>query len=921
LKKPVFSLVGALVGLAVLLFAPFFFDGRVLWSQDIGRVYYPVAILLRQALVTLDPSPLVWNPDLGAGFPLIADGVSTPFYPLGWPLLILLSPARALTAGLFLGYLGAALAMAALARSLGLSRPAALLAAVSYGWCGFAVGHSVHVNVVAGLPFLPLCLLFLERASRGAAVRNATLAGVSWGLLCLGGHPQVALMTAALAASFGLFRFWPRPANREALLRSAGLIALFLAIGAGLSAAYYLPMAELAGQSVRPESGLSHAQAVAYSLPWPHLVSAVSPFFFFDAGGGGYWGAWNPAEMALYVGLPTLALAMAALHLRSREPLIRFLVAASALAILLALGDGTPLHGWVHALPVFRSLRAPARYVLLLDFALSLLAAHGLDALREAKGAIVRRFALLLVFASLGACALPLLEPLWRGRLVGDGWQDADWTTSSPWLLGYKWLLPPLWLGLTALWLAARDRTSATGWSAALVLLVAADLSSFAATSLGPHWARPDLVAQPDAAYRLASTAAADRVYLVSGPEPWRSASDLPLAMSFRSLNAYVSLPLARHAAYLREFWLSDQTAFRLLDAAAVSRVVDAWRRPLEPRSEVSGQEFSPRHPLFELGASATPRPVRLDLAGLEADRLQLVTALQEGSAIPQGAEVAVVTIESMPPAPPLRFVLRAGLETAERLYDERTAHRKPAPNLQAWSLVDRRSEGAFYLARFVWPEARALRSLQVDYVASAGRLLVFGGSLGAGSERQALTPFMDGHFEHLREQDGARLYASRGARQRAYAVHLRVHADSPADAVARVAHGGRPDDAVVVEDASAPTPTGTGPSTVSIRTDTPTQVELDAEMKGDGYVVLADTNYPGWQALVDGAPTAVYTANGMFRTVFVPSGAHRVRFEYVPKALYRGLVTTLLTALAAVALVALPDRRATTRSLPTPIP
>ena len=80
------------------------------------------------------------------------------------------------------------------------------------------------------------------------------------------------------------------------------MIALFLLIGAGLSAVYYLPMAELAGQSVRPESGLSRAQAVAYSLPWPHLVTAISPFFFFDPKASGYWGAWNPAEMAFYVG-------------------------------------------------------------------------------------------------------------------------------------------------------------------------------------------------------------------------------------------------------------------------------------------------------------------------------------------------------------------------------------------------------------------------------------------------------------------------------------------------------------------------------------------------------------------------------------------------------------------------------------------
>ena len=612
MKKPVLLLLGALVGLLVLLFAPFFFEGRVLWSQDIGRVYYPVAALLRQVLLTKDPAPLVWNPHLGAGFPLVADGVSTPFYPLHWPLLVLLPPARALTAALLLGYLGSALGMAAFALTLGASRPAAFVAGLAYAWCGFAVGHSVHVNVVAGLPFLPLSLLLLQRAKKGAPIRHVTLAGVSWGLLCLGGHPQVALMAAALAVGYGLLLLWPRPASAPALLRAAGLIGLFVAIGAGLSAVYYLPMAELAGQSVRPESGLSRAQAVAYSLPWPHLVTAVSPFFFFDAGAGGYWGAWNPAEMAFYVGLPTLILAGSALWLRPREPLVRFFAGVSAIAIVLALGDATPIQGLVHMLPVLRSLRAPARYVLLLDFSLALLGAIGLDALREASAATVRRAAWVVASAALLACGIPLLEPLWRGRLAGDGWQDADWATAPPLLLGYKWLLPPLWLGLTALWLRRRPDMATRAWAAAGVLLVAADLAAFAVTSLGPYWVRPETVA-PSPALLLAASAQPDRVYVVNGPEPWRSVSDLPLLLGFRSLTSYVSLPLARHAAYMRAFWLSDQTAWGLLDAAAVSHVVDSWRRPLDPRSEIAGQEFSPRHPLVGLGPGAGERRVRFD--------------------------------------------------------------------------------------------------------------------------------------------------------------------------------------------------------------------------------------------------------------------------------------------------------------------
>ena len=92
----------------------------MLWSQDIGRVYYPVAILLRQVLAPSTSLGSLWNPDLGAGFPARGRRRDDAVLPPHWPLLVLLPPARALTAALFLGYLGSALAMAAFVRALGL---------------------------------------------------------------------------------------------------------------------------------------------------------------------------------------------------------------------------------------------------------------------------------------------------------------------------------------------------------------------------------------------------------------------------------------------------------------------------------------------------------------------------------------------------------------------------------------------------------------------------------------------------------------------------------------------------------------------------------------------------------------------------------------------------------------------------------
>jgi hypothetical protein len=67
-------------------------------------------------------------------------------------------------------------------------------------------------------------------------------------------------------------------------------------------------------------------------------------------------------------------------------------------------------------------------------------------------------------------------------------------------------------------------------------------------------------------------------------------------------------------------------------------------------------------------------------------------------------------------------------------------------------------------------------------------------------------------------------------------------------------------------------------------------QVSIDYSSTVPAYMVLTDTFYPGWNATIDGQPTEIFRANYLFRAVHVPSGIHRVRFEYWPFSLVAGL-------------------------------
>ncbi len=82
------------------------------------------------------------------------------------------------------------------------------------------------------------------------------------------------------------------------------------------------------------------------------------------------------------------------------------------------------------------------------------------------------------------------------------------------------------------------------------------------------------------------------------------------------------------------------------------------------------------------------------------------------------------------------------------------------------------------------------------------------------------------------------------------------------------------------------------------------TEIELEVDTNGSGFLVINDAYYPGWTAQVDGAQVPTYVANGWVRAIPIDTaGNHSVRLSYEPLLLREGLwITATSLALCAAA-------------------
>jgi hypothetical protein len=397
---PTAALVAAAVALALAPLAPLWLRGKTLAFFDTMSMFGPYRGLVGEALRGLH-LPL-WNPYSATGLPLFADSIHGVLHPVSVLAAWLHADAMDVLIGAHLA-LAASGAML-LARELGATRTAALLAAAVYAGSGFVLSMAGSFNLLAGAGSLPFAVAGLRRVAARPGPGSLLVSAAGVALLALSGDYQAVPLAGALALALGWEAAGWRGAARATACGLAGLAV------AGIQ---LLPSAALLPLTDRAAAHWTRTPAAWSLAPWrlpelllPGFFRGEEPFsdlVFAALAGRERWPAWaGPFPLATSIFLGVLPLALAVLGARSGRT-------GRALAILalgslwLAFGPTLGADLVVGQLPIASSFRYPEKLVGAFSLLVAVLAALGFD--RVARGATPPR-SLVLLAAALGVAGV-----------------------------------------------------------------------------------------------------------------------------------------------------------------------------------------------------------------------------------------------------------------------------------------------------------------------------------------------------------------------------------------------------------------------------------------------------------------------------------------------------------------------------------
>jgi len=110
------------------------------------------------------------------------------------------------------------------------------------------------------------------------------------------------------------------------------------------------------------------------------------------------------------------------------------------------------------------------------------------------------------------------------------------------------------------------------------------------------------------------------------------------------------------------------------------------------------------------------------------------------------------------------------------------------------------------------------------------------------------------------------------------------------------------------IETKGAPMDAANGAGEVSVRA-LGSRLMLHASMRSAGWIVVSETAWKGWRAVIGRTPIKLHFADRAFLGMYVPAGEHDIELSYLPKAVTNGAIASTATA-AMLAIALLQARR-----------
>ena len=402
-----------LLALLVWFFRDVLLRDRVFYERDIFFQWWAQAESFVRVVAA--GSWPVWSPWGSFGQPMLANMNNQVLYPMTW-LNLFLFPWRYYVVYAVFHVLLASAGAWILARRLGLGRAGALVAAAVWMSSGPLLSMVNLWNHLAGAAWLPWSLAGAEAALASGSRRHALLWGGALAAPVIVGSPDLFVFAVLLSALLTLRRLPLRRLGDPSARAALGAFGLALLVAFGLSAAQWLPAADLLRHSAR--QGWAAYDRDFWSIHPALLAQVVLPAFVdslpLDARHRTeLFEAREPYLHSHYLGLVALGLVAAAVAGPPR-PWRRTLLVVTAVATLFALGRHTPFYELSLALaPPLGVLCFPSKALIVVALAWALLAGMGYEQWRE--GLTRRRWlavaSLLLVAVVAGGALVFFMGP------------------------------------------------------------------------------------------------------------------------------------------------------------------------------------------------------------------------------------------------------------------------------------------------------------------------------------------------------------------------------------------------------------------------------------------------------------------------------------------------------------------------------